>query len=74
RVENLGIDTQNSTQEQLNKLIEFRQVVYDQFFTVRQDVQFELLDALLIKGRVASFPCCLRLVVFGASGPVCMTR
>jgi hypothetical protein len=50
------MNTQNSTQEQLNKLIEFRQTVYDRFLTVRQDTQFELLDALLIKGRVASFP------------------
>jgi len=50
------MNTQNSTQEQLNKLIEFRQTVYDQFLTVRQDAQFEALDALLLKGRVASFP------------------
>ena len=55
-VENLGMDTQNSTPEQFNKLIEFRQRVYEQIFTVRQDAQFELLDALLIKGRVPSFP------------------
>lgn len=47
---------QKSTQEQLNKLIEFRQTVYDQFLTTRQDAQFEALDALLLKGRVASFP------------------
>ena len=50
------MDTQITTQEQLNKLIEFRQTVYDQFFTARQDAQFELLDALLVKGKVPSFP------------------
>lgn len=50
------MNRQNSTQEQLNKLIEFRQTVYDQFLTVRRDAQFEALDALLLKGRVASFP------------------
>jgi hypothetical protein len=50
------MNTQKSTQEQLNKLIEFRQTVYEQFLTVRQDAQFETVDALLLKGRVASFP------------------
>jgi len=54
-VENLGRDTQNSTQEQLNRLIEFRQTIYDQFLTARRDAQFETLDALLLKGRIASF-------------------
>lgn len=50
------MDTQNSTQEQLNRLIEFRQTIYDQFLTTRRDAQFEVLDALLLKGQVASFP------------------
>ena len=50
------MDTQNSTQEQFNKLIEFRQTIYDQFLTARRDAQFEVLDALLLKGQVASFP------------------
>lgn len=48
--------TQNFTQEQLNKLTEFRQKVYDQVFTVRRDAQFELLDALVSKGKMPSFP------------------
>jgi len=50
------MDTQTTTQEQLNRLIEFRQTIYDQFFTARRDAQFELLDALLVKGKVPSFP------------------
>ena len=50
------MNTQKSTQEQLNKLIEFRQTVYEQVLTARQDAQFEAVDALLLKGRVASFP------------------
>ena len=50
------MNTQKSTQEQLNKIIEFRQTVYHQFFTARRDAQFELLDALVSKGKVASFP------------------
>jgi hypothetical protein len=49
------MNTQNSSQEQLNKLIEFRQIVYNQFLTVRRDAQFELVDALLLKGQVPSF-------------------
>ena len=47
---------QSSTQEQFNKLIEFRQAIYDRFLTARRDAQFELLDALLCKGKVPSFP------------------
>jgi hypothetical protein len=47
---------QANTQEQFNKLIEFRQEIYDQVFTARQDAQFQLLDALLSKGKVPSFP------------------
>jgi len=49
-------NTQISIQEQLNKIIEFRQTIYNQFFTIRQDTQFELLDALIVKGKVPSFP------------------
>jgi hypothetical protein len=48
--------TQNSIQEQLNKLTEFRQKVYCLAFILRRDAQFELLDALVSKGRVPSFP------------------
>jgi hypothetical protein len=46
----------NATQEQFNKIIEFRQTIYDRYFTARRDTQFELLEALLSKGKVASFP------------------
>lgn len=55
-VENLSMDTLKSTQEQLNKIIEFRQTVYNDIFMARRDAQFELVDALLSKGKVASFP------------------
>jgi len=30
--------------------------MYDEIFTARRDAQFEIVDALLLKGRVASFP------------------
>ena len=48
--------TQKSTQEQLKKITEFRQEIYGEIFKRRRDAQFELLDALLHKGKVASFP------------------
>ncbi len=41
---------------QLNKLIEFRQQIYDNALTKARDAQFELLDALLSDRRIASFP------------------
>jgi hypothetical protein len=47
---------QANTQEQFNKLIEFRQAIYGRIFTTRRDAQFQLLDALLSKGKVPSFP------------------
>jgi hypothetical protein len=47
---------QPDTQEQFNKLIEFRQAIYDRIFTARRDAQFQMLDALLSKGKVPSFP------------------
>jgi hypothetical protein len=50
------MDTQKSTQEQLKKITEFRQEIYSEIFKQRRDAQFELLDALLQKGKVASFP------------------
>jgi hypothetical protein len=50
------MNTQKSTQEQLKKITEFRQEIYDEIFRQRRDAQFELLDALLHKGQVASFP------------------
>jgi len=41
---------------QLNKLIEFRQQIYDNVLTKARDVQFELIDAVLSDRRIASFP------------------
>ena len=51
------------------KLIEFRQTIYDQFLTARRDAQFEVLDALLLKGRVASFPWLSTAGCFQRKGP-----
>jgi hypothetical protein len=42
--------------EHFNKIIEFRQAVYEQGLTKAKDVQFELLDALLLSQSIRSFP------------------
>lgn len=44
-----------SIQEQLNKLIEFRQAAYRSFLTRQRDAQFELVDALLLQRGISSF-------------------
>jgi hypothetical protein len=41
---------------QLNKLIEFRQQIYDHALTKARDAQFELIDAVLSNRRITSFP------------------
>lgn len=44
-----------ATQENINRLIEFRQAVYAHVFQARRDALFEVLDALLAGGNFASF-------------------
>src|SRR2546428_10301241 len=44
-----------STLQQRNKLQQFRQAIYAQVFTQARDALFELLEALLVHSRVASF-------------------
>jgi hypothetical protein len=44
-----------STMKQFDKLIEFRQAVYDHGLTLAKDVQFELVDALLLSPPIRSF-------------------
>ncbi len=46
-----------STQEHINRLIEFRQAVYRHGFEKRRDALFDTLDALLSGGTFASFAC-----------------
>ena len=46
----------NLTQQQLNRIIEFRQAVHRRFLTRQRDAQFELVDALLLSRQVRSFP------------------
>jgi hypothetical protein len=45
-----------STTQQLNNLIEFRQAVYERGLSRARDAQFELIDALLLSGSIRSFP------------------
>jgi hypothetical protein len=47
--------TPTSTQEHINRLIEFRQAVYSHVFQKRRDALFDTLDALLADGTFASF-------------------
>ncbi len=56
-----------STETHLNKLIEFRQALYDHAFTKRRDAQFELLDALSSRDPVRSFPVLSQTPVFRRS-------
>ena len=44
-----------TTQENVNKLIEFRQAIYEHGMLARKDALFDVLDALLATGSVSSF-------------------
>lgn len=46
---------QKTTKENINKLIEFRQAVYEHGMTARRDALFNVLDALVCEGSVSSF-------------------
>jgi hypothetical protein len=48
-------NNQTSTKEYINKLIEFRQAVYQHGILARRDALFDLLDALTYEGPVSSF-------------------
>ena len=49
------MNNQTSTKEYINKLIEFRQAVYEHGMIRRRDALFDLLDALVASGTVLSF-------------------
>ena len=49
------MNKQQSTKENVNKLIEFRQAVYENGMLSRRDAMFDLLDALISEGQVSSF-------------------
>jgi hypothetical protein len=54
-VETWSVNNQKSTKENINKLIEFRQAIYENGMLARRDALFELLDALISAGPVTSF-------------------
>lgn len=47
--------TQETTKQNINKLIDFRQAVYENGMLTRRDAMFDLLDALISEGSVSSF-------------------
>jgi hypothetical protein len=49
------VTKQATTKENINKIIEFRQAIYENGMTARRDAQFDLLDALVAEGQVSSF-------------------
>jgi hypothetical protein len=50
------VKTKETTQENLNKIIEFRQAIYAHGMGKRRDALFEALDALILHGMKSSFP------------------
>jgi hypothetical protein len=49
------VEQQETTKENVNKLIEFRQAVYEHGMVARRDALFDLADALMCEGAVSSF-------------------
>jgi hypothetical protein len=49
------VNNQRTTKANINKLIEFRQAIYEHGMTARRDALFNVLDALLCEGSVSSF-------------------
>ena len=49
------MNNQETTKENVNKLIEFRQAIYEKGMLSRRDAMFDLLDALISEGQVSSF-------------------
>jgi hypothetical protein len=49
------VTKQASTKQDINKLIEFRQAIYENGMQARKDALFDVLDALLSTGTVSSF-------------------
>jgi hypothetical protein len=50
------VTKQETTQENLNKIIEFRQAIYAHGMSKRRDAIFEAWDALILHGMKSSFP------------------
>ncbi|MCK4975629.1 MAG: hypothetical protein KAS36_01705, partial [Anaerolineales bacterium] len=50
------MNKQETTQENLNKIIEFRQAVYTHGFGKQRDALSEVLDAICLTGTLTSFP------------------
>ncbi|MCJ7622157.1 MAG: hypothetical protein MUO76_01545, partial [Anaerolineaceae bacterium] len=46
----------NTTQEHLNKIIEFRQAIHANGFGKQRDAMSEVLDSICLTGVLSSFP------------------
>jgi hypothetical protein len=58
------MQNKTSTTKQFNKLIDFRQLVYEHFLDKERDAQFELVDAMLLSPSVDTFPALSQSPVF----------
>ena len=63
------MSNKQTTQANLNKIIEFRQAIHEQFFGKRRDALFEAWDALLLNGADTSFPMLSQRTVFRRKWP-----
>ncbi|MGD2027767.1 MAG: hypothetical protein PVI99_08125, partial [Anaerolineales bacterium] len=50
------MSTTITTTKQFNKIIDFRQSIYEHALTKERDAQFELVNALLLSNKLQSFP------------------
>jgi len=50
------VTKKNTTQEHLNKIIEFRQAIHANGFGTQRDALIEALDATCLTGVISSFP------------------
>jgi len=62
-------NTKCATTKQFNKIIEFRQSIYDHILVKERDAQFELIDALLLSDHIQTFPAFSQSPVFQRSWP-----
>jgi hypothetical protein len=58
------VTNKKTTQKNINKIIEFRQAIYERIFGKRRDGLFEAWDALLLNGTLTSFPMLSQHTIF----------
>jgi len=58
------LSKKKTTQENLNKIIEFRQAIYEQIIGKSRNALFEAWDALILNGALTSFPMLSQHTIF----------